>query len=421
VTAVDGTTGQVVWSAPTEGRVFGLAVAGKRLIASTDTGHVYVFEGTAPVAWSESNSKNEKDSGKEATWKSPPVAPVRSKSLQHRWVFHRSAMRTKDKQPVAGTQLDHSYVRDQASGAHLELAGTATAIPVGKSQKVEAVALNGTEFRPLKRLADSLPRKTLSVEAWVRIDQPAKWGGIVGCFQDDGSTEHGWVLGYRNDHFCFALASGKGGLTYMDAPKAFRLKTWNHLVGTYNGKEMRLYVNGSLAASSQAEQGPISYSKPCQLTVGSYHDPNEFFPMIGALQEVRVYTIPLEAPIIAKIFAAKADAFPISKATTDDESDWIAWGPIARLVQPGQAEIRYGTIEPVPTTVDLIGEHSVRSVSDPTPKNEHRVVLAGLPWRREVQFQIRSEERGNEHATRAYTLDTHFDWTLSQPEPDISN
>src|SRR5262245_585762 len=46
-----------------------------------------------------------------------------------------------------------------------------------------------------------LPREALSLVAWVRIDEPAEWGGIVACMQDNGVNEFGFLLGYNAEAF----------------------------------------------------------------------------------------------------------------------------------------------------------------------------------------------------------------------------
>ncbi|HEX4607951.1 MAG TPA: hypothetical protein VH092_07085, partial [Urbifossiella sp.] len=59
--------------------------------------------------------------------------------------------------------------------------------------------------------ADFLPKTALTAVAWVRVDEPAEWGGVVGCFQDNGPKEAGFVLGYTKAGFLFGLAShGRG-------------------------------------------------------------------------------------------------------------------------------------------------------------------------------------------------------------------
>ena len=57
-----------------------------------------------------------------------------------------------------------------------------------------------------KSLRQHLPSTHMLVSAWVLISTPTEWGGIAGILQDNGEHEEGWLLGYREDHFCFALA-----------------------------------------------------------------------------------------------------------------------------------------------------------------------------------------------------------------------
>ena len=104
----------------------------------------------------------------------------------------------------------------------------------------------------------SLPQESITVSAWVQIKQPAAWGGILSAVQDNGTEEFGWVLGYRGKRFSFALASEEGGkLTYLTASEDFETDQWYHISGTYDGAEMRLYVNGNLNTTSSDQAGPI--------------------------------------------------------------------------------------------------------------------------------------------------------------------
>ncbi len=106
VTAVNAKDGAVIWSAPTAGRVFGLAVAGKRVIAATDSGALHVFAATADVRSGDQGAAVPEDLG---SWESPQVVPVREQDLLHRWVFHRSAMNNEDSTAVEATTVAKSH------------------------------------------------------------------------------------------------------------------------------------------------------------------------------------------------------------------------------------------------------------------------------------------------------------------------
>ncbi len=304
-------------------------------------------------------------------------------------------------------------VADQASGVSIQLNGSAEMIRVNESTKTEAIALGGSMFPVNPQAAEKLPQSALTVEAWVRINQPQEWGGIAGCIQDDGSTEHGWLLGYRSDHFCFAIAGGGNGLTYLTAGETFTPGSWNHVVGTYNGHEMRLYVNGSLAATSTDESGPISYADKKFFTLAGYRDANESFPLLGALHEVRIYSTPLEASRISRLFDSTANEFGI-RDQRGTPARFLTWGPYSRYLRSGEVEVCYGTRQKSASVVDLITADGIRRFESNKQTDEHKLTLTGLPYRREVQFQIRTGAGEDAQVSRGFALDTHFDWSTTE-------
>jgi len=134
---------------------------------------------------------------------------------------------------------------------------------------------------------EEFPARQISVEAWVSLDAGMAWGGIAACFQDNGDFEKGWLLGYDESHFSFAL-SATGRLTYLKGTSTFQKGQWYHVVGTYDGQTMKLYVNGKLDGSSTEQRGDIVYPPKAFLTLGAYRDDDEFFRMQGKIHEVQV-------------------------------------------------------------------------------------------------------------------------------------
>ena len=423
VTGVNAFDGSVLWSVEVKGRAFGLSCADNHLLVSTDEGEIEAFE-----LFNSNLKQPVNDDGTEKlahAWNSPPVPRVRKKNLLHRWVFHRAAM-TRDGSSVSDNNIEKASVQDQASGVSLTLKGAGTPVRVGNSDKLEAVALSGGYFPHEVENVESLPRESISVEAWVRVDTPQQWGGIAGFIQDDGSTEHGWLLGYKNDRFCMAVAGGGNGLTYLTSNNAFEARSWNHVVGTYNGSETRLYVNGSLAASSDAEKGPISYSDKCFFTVGCYRDSDENFPLTGALQEVRIYQKAVSAADVTRLFEASANEFGVTlgaskktqtaaKPVDQLPQNFLAWGPYTKFIRPGQIEVSYGTRDPRPSVVDVIGENGVRRVENQQATTDHKVTIDGIPYKRQFQFQIMEGLDSDAEKTESFLVDTHFDWTIPDP------
>ena len=158
----------------------------------------------------------------------------------------------------------------------------------------------------------------------------------------------------------------------MTASQGFQNGSWHHIAGTYDGRQMCLYVDGRLAAVSDAESGLINYPNKRSWSIGAYHDDNEHFPLTGALHEIRIYSAALGADSIRTHFAAKADSFPESSNASGDDS-FISWGPVARFVEPGVAEITYGTAQKTSTRVTISAIQGVRDFQNNDLNTEHSI------------------------------------------------
>ena len=132
-----------------------------------------------------------------------------------------------------------------------------------------------------------LPTAAISVSCWVKTNASDDWGGFVGLIQDNGSFEKGWLLGTRYNKFSFALAT-EGPLNYLSANSTFNLGEWYHVVGTFNGTDQKLYVNGELLATAQMS-GEIAYPTTGWFQIGAYKDDDEFFGHNGSLSDVIIW------------------------------------------------------------------------------------------------------------------------------------
>ncbi len=139
---------------------------------------------------------------------------------------------------------------------------------------------------------EQLPIESITVAAWVTIDRPETWGGILGAVRDNGTDESGWVLGYDQHTFSFALRGQDGGdnrLTYLKGTTRYEPGKFYHVVGVYDGQLMQLFVNGKLDSSSEQEAGKIVYPKTTPLMLGGYRDDNEFQGLRGIIPEISLY------------------------------------------------------------------------------------------------------------------------------------
>ena len=210
---------------------------------------------------------------------------------EHGWIFDR----------------DHVIGRT-VSDAHGTLAGSINGELVLEDQPA-ALVLNGeTTHVSVEQVDESmLPERNISAEAWVLLNTGTRWGGIMGYLQDNGDFERGWVLGYDNDDFVFGVSTDND-ITYMDSPDDFTPGAWHHVVGTYDGSTMRLYVDGELVETSGARSGDIDYSD-ASFTLGAYVDDNEFWGMDGKIHEANLYATTLGDEEIRERYLAKRNLF----------------------------------------------------------------------------------------------------------------
>lgn len=181
----------------------------------------------------------------------------------------------------------------------------------------ESLMFEGRKARCLlaanyKTVEETLPKKAITVSAWVSIDKPRTWGGIIGVIQDNGNAEKGWVLGYDDSKFYFAIATtgkddGDGFMTYFKSTSNYEVGKLYHLVAIFDGKTTELFVNGIKEVSSNEQHGEILYPDSAPYVLGAYLDSNEYYPHHGRIREVRVYGEAATAEWVSQEFSHHED------------------------------------------------------------------------------------------------------------------
>jgi len=269
VAAFDAEDGAKVWSAPVNGRAHGLTVANGSLYVSTDRGDIVCFRPgvnrLAPV------SGLDVDIIKPA----PPIANFEADGLVSRWVFQSNAVDGVKFKDFAGTNPIAFVTRPEFK-------------TVNKLQAAQFVGEGLTIAADHKTAG--LPKSNITAEVWVKLDKLQAWGGLIGAMQDNGNYERGWILGYNKQSFTFGMVGSKNSrFTYLKANETLKTGQWYHVVGTYDGSIMCIYVDGEKCGTSSAQKGVINYPPQAFFELAAYKDKDECFPMDGMLQEVRLY------------------------------------------------------------------------------------------------------------------------------------
>lgn len=130
----------------------------------------------------------------------------------------------------------------------------------------------------------------LTVAAWASIDQiDAQWSPIV------AKGNSAWRLSTRADQsrFHFAVTGPQAGPNWVNGDREVALGQWHRIAGTYDGAQIRLYIDGvEDPASPVPYAGPVSINDFPVWIGGNAEYPGDGFT--GRIDDVRIYDVALD-------------------------------------------------------------------------------------------------------------------------------
>jgi hypothetical protein len=139
---------------------------------------------------------------------------------------------------------------------------------------------------------------SITIEAWIKA---SAWG--INSAKGSIVCKHGWYFGEEgyvlraggNGELSFNIAGDSSGIPVswrevVSTTGALQLNTWHHVAGTFDGQQLKIYIDGILAGT-RAFPGTIVPSTDYSLKIGKLADDNQPDTRYwaGQIDEVRIW------------------------------------------------------------------------------------------------------------------------------------
>ena len=222
-----------------------------------------------------------------------------------RWLAHLSQCRTNGGSPLAkylSTAGDtNAFASVVQQLAEMQSTLTPTAMRFGLGKIGSGLRCDGANYVEAAHAAELEPA-SLTVEAWVRLEEQSKDGDARRWVVNKNANE--WAEGHYalmlDGRWAGAYLNIGGGpenvfAVWSDAG-ALPLREWRHVAFTYDGADLRLFVNGEAAGVTHI--GRKRVPGVGALHIGRRQDGYNYFT--GGVDEVRLYRRALSAEEIRR-------------------------------------------------------------------------------------------------------------------------
>lgn len=325
--------------------------------------------------------------------------------------------------PMGAWDMQARYIKDgmlQArTGQNARVTGSLVEAPTALGNCLQFNGINNRliladDFNTVK---SQLPKRMFTVETWAAVNEPTGYGSFIGVMQDNGGFEKGWHLGYNDRSFVFALSTagaddGDGKMTYMKGKTDFELGRIYHIAATYDGKSMKLYVNGKLDAEGTEQSGDILYPPKAPWTIGCYKDDDEDYPFNGRMVNVALYDLVATPAAITHLFEHRAELIKANPLLQENPNfEWVVQ-PYLQMPKtdgmtvmwetsrPGSSKVFYGSSKSNLTEATGAVTRNPQSIV-------HRVELKGLKPDSHYVYRVESvDSEGRKLESKLFTFRT---------------
>ncbi len=138
------------------------------------------------------------------------------------------------------------------------------------------------------------PTAALTVASWVFIEGwYGGWAAVCSKSDTPGNAQYGYAIAPY-----LVYLEVQGVYVTITTSNAFVLNRWYHVAYTWDGAQVRLFVDGQLVGSTPLARSPLVDNRPFQI---GRHAPGSVEYMHGILDGVRVYNRALSSTEITEL------------------------------------------------------------------------------------------------------------------------
>lgn len=150
------------------------------------------------------------------------------------------------------------------------------------------------------------PTTALTVASWVYIEGWYNgWAAVCAKSDNSGNAQYGYAVNQSNGVY-FDV---QGTAVTILSSTAFSLDRWYHVACTWDGTQVKLFVNGQSAGSTPLARGPVVDARPLQI---GRHTPGLTEYLHGTLDGLRIFNRALASEEISAL--AECPDVPESEA-----------------------------------------------------------------------------------------------------------
>lgn len=178
----------------------------------------------------------------------------------------------------------------------------------------EALHFDGEDDYVEVESNESLTSEEYSIDTFVFGDGPPTVGGAVRQWIAKGQGCGTYVFSWDHSGGEFvpsiAINLPGGGWSAAKIDEKLKGEEWYHIVGTWDGSKLKIYLNGKLSKETKVSGSPVIDDGPVQ--IGGCNKVGNMFK--GAVDEVRIYNRALTEDEILNNFQDKSQLAVINAA-----------------------------------------------------------------------------------------------------------